>query len=146
MLTVVLRKEYLNTQINVFSVKFDMLSDMDFILRFSKNYEFDCIQKPVAISRQHQNQLQNKNLKKQAVQMNEWYENIKLSREFGEEKKLINIKNRCNFFKIFSLINEQEYLKSLKEIILHPNYIEKIKLFLILVFPKAIFNRILNLR
>ena len=52
----------------------------------------------------------------------------------------------CNFFKILSLINEQEYLKSLKEIILHPNYIEKIKLFLILVFPKAIFNRILNLR
>ena len=48
--------------------------------------------------------------------------------------------------KILSLINEQEYLKSLKEIILHPNYIEKIKLFLILVFPKAIFNRILNLR
>lgn len=146
MLTVVLRKECLNIQTNVFSVKFDMLSDMDFILRFSKNYEFDCIQKPVAISRQHQNQLQNKNLKKQATQMNEWYENIKLSREFGEEKKLINIKNRCNFFKILSLINEQEYLKSLKEIILHPNYIEKIKLFLILVFPKAIFNRILNLR
>ena len=54
-------------------------------------------------------------------------ENIKLSREFGEEKKLINIKNRCNFFKILSLIIEQKYSKSLKVIILLPNYIEKIK-------------------
>ena len=146
MLTVVLRKDYINTKDKIFNAKFDMLADMDFILRFSKHWEFDCVQKPVAVSRQHQNQLQNKNLKKQAVQMEEWYKKIKISREFGDEKKLINIKNRCNFFKIVNFINEKQYKKSFKEILLHPNYFEKIKLLLILFFPGKVFNKIINLR
>ena len=146
MLTVVLRKDYINTKDKIFNTKFDMLADMDFVLRFSKQWEFDCVQKPVAVSRQHQNQLQNKNLKKQADQMEEWYEKIKISREFGDERKLINIKNRCNFFKIVNFINEKQYKKSIKEILLHPNYIEKIKLLLMLFFPSNVFNKIINLR
>ena len=146
MLTVVLRKEYINIKDKIFNEKFDMLADMDFILRFSKQWEFDCVQKPIAVLRQHPNQLQNKNLKKQAVQMEEWYEKIKKSREFGDEKKLINIKNRCNFFKIVNFINEKQYKKSFKEILFHPNYVEKIKLLLILFFPGKVFNKIINLR
>ena len=146
MLTVVIRKEYINAKDKIFDAKFDMLADMDFVLRFSKKWEFDCVQKPVAVSRQHQNQLQNKNLKKQAAQMEEWYEKIKISREFGDEGKLINIKNRCNFFKIVNFINEKQYKKSIKEILLHPNYIEKIKLLLMLFFPSNVFNKIINLR
>ena len=43
-------------------------------------------------------------------------------------------------------INEKFYLKSLKEIIFYPNNLDKIKLFLILIVPKKISNRILNLR
>ena len=78
--------------------------------------------------------------------MEEWYEKIKISREFGDEGKLINIKNRCNFFKIVNFINEKQYKKSIKEILLHPNYIEKIKLLLMLFFPSNVFNKIINLR
>ena len=65
-----------------------MLADMDFILRFSKKTEFGSIQKPLAIYRQHENQLQNKNLAIQVEQMFKWYEKIKISKEFGEEKDL----------------------------------------------------------
>ena len=77
--------------------------------------------------------------------MNKWYEKIKITREFGDEK-LIKIKNRCNFFKIVHLINEKQYKKSIKEILLHPNYIEKIKLLLMLFLPGKVFNKIINLR
>ena len=146
MLTVVLRKDYIKNYDKIFNVEYDMLADMDFVLRFSQQWEFDCVQKPIAVSRQHQNQLQNKNLKKQSIQMNKWYEKIKITREFGDEKKLINIKNRCNFFKIVHLINEKQYKKSIKEILLHPNYIEKIKLLLMLFLPSKVFNKIINLR
>ena len=146
MLTVVLRKNYINNYDKIFNVEFDMLADMDFVLRFSQQWEFDCVQKPIAVSRQHQNQLQNKNFKKQSIQMNKWYEKIKITREFGDEKKLIKIKNRCNFFKIVHLINEKQYKKSIKEILLHPNYIEKIKLLLMLFLPSKVFNKIINLR
>ena len=146
MLTVVLRKNYINNYEKIFNVEFDMLADMDFVLRFSQKWEFDCVQKPIAVSRQHQNQLQNKNLKKQSIQMSKWYEKIKITREFGDEKKLINIKNRCNFFNIINSINEKQYKKSIKEILLHPNYIEKIKLLLMLFLPSKVFNKIINLR
>ena len=146
MLTVVLRKDYIKNYDKIFNVEYDMLADMDFVLRFSQQWEFDCVQKPIAVSRQHQNQLQNKNFKKQSIQMNKWYEKIKITREFGDEKKLIKIKNRCNFFKIVHLINEKQYKKSIKEILLHPNYIEKIKLLLMLFLPSKVFNKIINLR
>ena len=123
-----------------------MLSDMDFILKFSKEYKFGCVQEPVAIYRQHEDQLQNKNIDKQADQMSEWYEKIKLSKEFGSDKKLETIKNKCKFFKIVKYINKKFYIRSLKEIIFYPENIGKIKLFLMLITPKKIFNRIINLR
>ena len=117
MLTVMIRKSFLKNQTDVFDINFDMLADMDFILKFSKKHDFGCIQKPLAIYRQHENQLQNKNFEKQIEQMLEWYERIKTSKEFGEEKNLVMIKNRCKFFQIIENINKKFYLKSLKEII-----------------------------
>jgi len=131
---------------DTFQTRFDMLSDMDFILRFSKKYKFDCVQEPLAIYRQHEDQLQNKNIDKQVTQMSEWYEKIKLSKEFGPDEKLEMIKNRCKFFKIVKYINEKFYIKSLKEIVFYPNSIDRIKLFLMLIIPKKIFNRIISLR
>ena len=53
-----IRREYIKDEDNVFNTEFDMLSDMDFVLRFSKKYEFACTQKPVQIHRLHDNQLQ----------------------------------------------------------------------------------------
>jgi len=146
MLTVVIRKKFIDDKKDIFDTNFDMLSDMDFILRFSKKYKFDCVQEPLAIYRQHEDQLQNKNIDKQVTQMSEWYEKIKLSKEFGPDKKLEMIKNRCKFFKIVKYINEKFYIKSLKEIVFYPNSIDRIKLFLMLIIPKKIFNRIISLR
>ncbi len=146
MLTVVIRKKFIDDKKDIFDTNFDMLSDMDFILRFSKKYKFDCVQEPLAIYRQHEDQLQNKNIDKQVTQMSEWYEKIKLSKEFGPDKKLEMIKNRCKFFKIVKYINEKFYIKSLKEIVFYTNSIDKIKLFLMLIIPKKIFNRIISLR
>ena len=146
MLTVVIRKKFIDDKKDIFDTNFDMLSDMDFILRFSKKYKFDCVQEPLAIYRQHEDQLQNKNIDKQVTQMSKWYEKIKLSKEFGPDKKLEMIKNRCKFFKIVKYINEKFYIKSLKEIVFYTNSIDKIKLFLMLIIPKKIFNRIISLR
>ena len=36
MLTVILRKDYINNKDKIFNAKFDMLADMDFILRILK--------------------------------------------------------------------------------------------------------------
>lgn len=146
MLTVMIKKKLLDNHQDIFDVKFDMLADMDFILRFSKKTEFGSIQKPLAIYRQHENQLQNKNLAIQVEQMFKWYEKIKISKEFGEEKDLLMIKNRCKFFQIIEGINKKHYLKSLKEIMFFPSFIGRVKLFFMLILPRIIFDRIISLR
>ena len=146
MLTVMIRKSFVAEQKNIFDTNFDMLSDMDFILKFSKKYDFGSIQQPIAIYRQHENQLQNKNMDIQINQMSKWYEKIKLSREFGPEENLKMIKNRCKFFQIVKNINSKLYMKSLKEIILYPETLGKFKLFLMFILPEKIFSRIISLR
>ena len=145
-LTVVIKKKLIKNKKTIFDTNFDMLSDMDFILKFSKDHKFGCVQEPVAIYRQHENQLQNKNIDLQADQMSKWYEKIKLSKEFGSSEKLLMIRNKCNFLKIVKYINQKLYLKSLKEIIFYPEIRGKIKLFLMLLTSKKIFNKLINLR
>ena len=98
------KKKFLNFEKEIFKVKYDMLADMDFVLRFSKNFELACIQEPVAILRLHEEQLQNKNIKKQADQMQEWYEKIKLTQELGINYDLEKIRLRCRFFKVAKFI------------------------------------------
>jgi len=144
--TAVIRKKFIDEKEKIFDTEFDMLADMDFILRFSKKFEFDCVQEPVQVHRLHAEQLQNKKMSEQVAQFSKWYEKIKSSNEFGSEEKLIAIKNRSNFFKIIKYIDEKFYFKSLKEIIFYPNNLDKIKLFFILIVPKKISNRILHLR
>ena len=146
MLTVVIRKKLIDGMENVFNTKFDMLSDMDFILRFSKKHDFECVNNPIATYRIHKDQLQNKNFLIQAEQFNEWYEEIRSSKEFGQEKKINTIKNKAKFFKILSLIYKKKYFRSLKNIFFYPNNLEKIKLFIILISPNFISNKIINLR
>ena len=146
MLTVILRKKFLEENKDVFNTKFNMLSDLDFVLKFSKKHKFNCIQEPLAIYRQHEEQLQNKNLEKQVEQMLNWYEEIKESKEFGDEGNLKMLKEKCKFFEILKYINKKFYKKSLKEIILYPNNLQKIKLFLILIVPKNFLNKFIGLR
>ena len=73
-------------------------------------------------------------------------EEIRSSKEFGEEKEINTIKNKAKFFKILSLIYKKKYLRSLKDILFYPNNLEKIKLFIILFMPNFISNKIINLR
>ena len=146
MLTVVIRKKFIEDMENVFNTKFDMLSDMDFILRFSKKYDFECVNYPIATYRIHKDQLQNKNFLIQADQFNEWYEEIRSSKEFGQEEKINTIKNKAEFFKILSLIYKKKYFRSLKNIFFYLNNLKKIKLFIILISPNFISNKIINLR
>ncbi len=146
MLTVVLRKKFLDFNKDIFNTKFNMLADMDFILKFSMKHKFDCVQEPLATYRQHKNQLQNKNTEKQVLQMLQWYEDIKKSKIFGSEKNLEMIKNKCKFFEIVKNIDKRRYFKSFMEIIFYPNDLQKIKLFFILITPKSILNMFIGFR
>ena len=146
MLTVVIRKKFIEDMENVFNTKFDMLSDMDFILRFSKSTILNALTILLLLIKFIKINSQNKNFLIQADQFNEWYEKIRSSKEFGQEEKINTIKNKAEFFKILSLIYKKKYFRSLKNFFFYPNNLEKIKLFIILISPNFISNKIINLR
>ena len=141
-----IRRKFIKDENELFNTEFDLLSDMDFILRFSKKYEFACTQKPVQIHRLHKDQLQLKNFSKQVIQYSKWYENLKTTNVFGNEEKLKKIKQRLEFLSIIKLINERSYMKGLKKIFLYHNNLDKIKLIFIFLFPKKIYETFLFLR
>ena len=146
MLTVVIRKKLIEQNNNVFDTKFDMLSDVDFILRFSKKHNFECVNYPVAIYRIHNDQLQSKNFLTQVDQYSKWYEKLLSTKEFGPEKDLNVIKKKVLFFKTLGLIYKKKYYESFKNIFFYPNNLDKLKLFIILVTPNYFLKRIINLR
>ena len=140
LLTIMIRKNSIEDIKNVFKVNYDLLADFDFVIRFSFKFKFDCIQEPIAIYRQHNNQLQRKLFDKQVDQLENWVlDNEDVLKPYSEDK-LKNIKNRIQYMKILKLINQKKYLESFLKIIKYPFGIKKIKLIVILIVPDFILR------
>ena len=68
-----IRKSSMKDDLSNFDSKYNMLSDFDYILRFSKINKIDFIGDTLAIYNQHKDQLQLKNISIQACQFDEWF-------------------------------------------------------------------------
>ena len=143
-LTVIIRKEFINNLKEVFNTKYNLLADFDFILKFSLKHEFDFIEEPVAIYRQHEKQLQYLEIEKQADQLCAWYEKTQSSKIFGSDNQLSWVKNKCEFLKIIKDIKQKKFSKSFSNILKYPNNINKIKLILIFLLPEKIITRLIS--
>ena len=75
-LTVILRKKFLKNK-KLFDFKYDLIADFEFILNFSKKYNFASIEKPLACYRIHENQLQKVKMISQAKQFCLWFKKKK---------------------------------------------------------------------
>jgi len=140
-----IRKSYLDNFDNVFSVKYDLLSDFDFVIKFSLKAKIDCIQEPIAIYRRHKNQLQRIYSYKQIEQLEKWYSNIKNFPELKSFNIMPTLEKRIKYLKVLKLINEKKYLKSFISIINFPMSLTKIKLILILLLPNFIIKNFVDI-
>ena len=145
LLTIMIRKSYLDNFDNVFSVKYDLLSDFDFVIKFSLKAKIDCVQEPVAIYRRHKNQLQRIYSHKQIEQLEKWYSNIKNFPELKSFNIMPTLEKRIKYLKILKLINEKRYLKSFISIFNFPMSLTKIKLILILLLPNFIIKNFVDI-
>ena len=139
LLTIVIRKAFLNDITNVFNSKYDLLADFDFSVNFSLKHKFDCIQDPIAIYRRHEFQLSRKSFDKQAKQLESWIAEIKLNSETNSFN-LSSIENKIKYMKVLKLIYEKKLFKSLLKIYKYPLSLNKIKLIVILVLPNYILK------
>ena len=62
LLTIMIRKKFIQKEKEIFKVKYNYLGDLDFVLRFSLKYKFAAVQECIGVYRQHNNQMQKKKL------------------------------------------------------------------------------------
>jgi len=139
LLTIVIRKAFLNDITNVFNSKYDLLADFDFSVNFSLKHKFDCIQDPIAIYRRHEFQLSRKSFDKQVKQLESWIAEIKLNSKINSFN-LSSIENKIKYMKVLKLIYEKKLFKSLSWIYKYPLSLNKIKLIAILILPNYILR------
>ena len=78
------KREKLNNFPNIFSEKYDLISDFDFMVKFAKNNYLECVQKPIHYYRKHKSNMSLVNFKTQIDQMNFWISDC-------EEKKIFSM-------------------------------------------------------
>ena len=134
--TIVLRKKYLKNFPNIFDEKYNMLSDYDFILRFSKEVKFDFVNEPVSTYRIHKNNMSKKYLEEHVTQMNEWIKERSEKNFFSSDTQIDKLKSHLEYLKIKLMIKKSRFIPTVRKIMEYPNFLIKIKLFIFLFFRK----------
>ena len=143
LLTIMLRKKFLN-KAKIFKTQYNLLADLDFVLRFSLKYKFAAVQEVIAIYRQHENQMQIKYFKEKSAQFSTWYKELISKNMFGGKKNLKVFEEWERFYSNVILVKTGRSLSVLLKIIKYPNNINKIKLFLLFLLPEKITKRIIS--
>ena len=145
-LTVMIRKSFMNDELKNFDSKYNMLSDFDYILRFSMKYKIDYIKDILAVYNQHENQLQLKNISIQVIQLNEWFKKKVIDEKlFGEIEDFSSIKEKIEFLNFIKDIKNKNFFLNMKNLLFYKNNSYKIKLFFLLFFPKKFVEKIFSL-
>lgn len=146
LLTVMIRKSFMKKDLSAFDSKYNMISDFDYILRFSQTYKIDFLKETLAVYNQHQDQLQLKNLFTQATQFNEWFENKVIKQKvFGTNKDFTTFEKKRNFLNFIKNTENKNIFTKFKKLIFYQNNLDKVKLFIIIFLPKKIFEKIFSL-
>ena len=120
----------------LFNEKLNMVADFDFIINLSLKKKFFCIQEPLAIYRQHPNQLTRKNFYLQAEHYLKWYKTTKLKIKLKKFKNLDKFFNRIIFLeKIISLKKTNKPLFTIMNIFLSGKLKLTLKLLIFAIFP-----------
>ena len=138
-LTILIRKKFIENSNEVFNLKYDLSSDFDFVIKFSTDYKFDCVQEPVAIYRQHEKQLSKNSLNQLIEEFRDWFLEVRTNPKIN----FFNLKfveNRIRYMEIVKLIYEKQWSKSFLMIKNYPFSLNKIKLIIILIFPKKLLK------
>ena len=144
LLTIMIRKKFIQKEKEIFKVKYNYLGDLDFVLRFSLKYKFAAVQECIGVYRQHNNQMQKKNFKTKSIQFSKWYNEITSKEIFGpiEDLKLLTEWER--FHSSLTLVKEKRNWKVLFKILKYPNNINKLKLLIIFFLPDFVSKRIVG--
>ena len=137
-----IRKSFMKGELEYFDSKYNLLSDFDYILRFSKKFNIDFIRDVLAVYNQHQDQLQYKNLPNQAIQFQTWLENRVIKEKTFLDLKIFLQLKKIKFLSFLKDIEKKIYISKAKDLFFYEKITyTKIKLFFLIFFPKKIVEK-----
>jgi glycosyltransferase involved in cell wall biosynthesis len=137
-LTVMLRVKYIKNVKNVFNTTYDLLADYDFVINFSIENEFECIQEPLACYRIHDKQTSLKFNAEQIFQMEKWYQSKQKDPFFSKKKEMSQVLKNINHMKSIKIIINSNFYQSIIEVFKSPFIFKKLRLFISLKIGKLI--------
>ena len=138
LLTIIFRRHAYDNLNKQFDKRFPMCGDFDLVIRLALNNDFAVVQRPIATYRWHDNNSSKKYLLKQIEELELWLEEMSVNDQFSTFKELSSIKNNLTYLKGKQLIENKNYIKSLKYFIKLPICYNKLKLLFIIVMPKFV--------
>ena len=140
-LTIVIRKKFLNIE-KVFDFKYDLISDYDYVLDFSLKHNFKSINKPLAFYRIHIGQLQKIKMISQAEQFCKWFKKKKIEIKF-KDYDLSSIHKKYEYFDLIKNLKKSK-IKLIMKMTKKFNFINFIKISILILFPKKIVFRFID--
>jgi glycosyltransferase involved in cell wall biosynthesis len=135
LVTLVIRKCYLDNQTSPFDDTFHIIGDFDLMIRMSAKYKFDCINKPIASWRVHG---KNESLINKTMQINElkiWRNKMKNYPTIYNNNNFSYINTMIHNLEIVNLILKNNLREAKIQIQKMPHSLKKIKYLIALFLP-----------
>jgi glycosyltransferase involved in cell wall biosynthesis len=138
--TIIVRKRNIKNIKKVFNTTYDLLADFDFVINFSINNNFGCIQEPTAYIRIHEKSLSHVFIDQLIKQAKDWYSEAKTNSSLSSQKELKKVYEKILYDETRQIILKEKFFRAFYKFLKFPLSLRKIKLFLLLFLPKKIFS------
>ena len=141
LLTIIVRRKALDSLQIKFDNRFHIIGDFDLLLRMSIDWKFGCIQESVANYRQHGGNESIKHRNRFLEESLTWYSEMRYHPVFSQKKEIYDGFNLYLYHgAILKKIEGNQIREILSVIKKLPYGILKLKLFIIFVLPKFLYN------
>jgi glycosyltransferase involved in cell wall biosynthesis len=141
LVTLVIRKSFLENYKPAFDHSFHIAGDFDLIIRMSVKHKFDCVEKPIASYRVHEKNESLINRGRQINELKKWYDKMVDYPAIFNNKNFLYINCLINNFEIVNLILKNDIKTARIKIKKMPYSLKKIKYLLALFLPNNFVKR-----
>ena len=142
--TLVIRKIFLNNRQQAFDSTFDYIGDFDLMIRMSSKYKFECVDKPIASWRSHWKNESSLKKNNQIKELRIWSKKMENYPVIFNNKNFSNIDNVINNLEVVSLILDNDCEKARLKIKKMPYSLKKIKFLIALLLPNNFVKRFIQ--
>ena len=145
LLTIIIRKKYLQNIKKVFNTQYDLLADYDFVINFSIKNKFECVQDPVACYRIHKKNTSLILINERISQLKLWHSSIQSHPILSSQKGMKKVSENIKYSDAMQTILEKNFYHGFCKVFKFSFGFKKIKLIIALILPKRIILKLKNL-